>query len=64
MLILIVDRNCIFILSILYMSILVGLYLGAGGTYISNDVGVNSNVLGLQTSILLHRRFLVLYFYS
>ena len=34
MLILIVDRNCIFILSILYISILVGLYLGAGETYI------------------------------
>ena len=31
MLILIVDRNCIFIVSILYISILVGLYFGAGG---------------------------------
>ena len=31
MLILIVDRNCIFILSILYISVLAGLYLGAGG---------------------------------
>ena len=39
MLILIVDRNCIFILSILYISVLAGLYLGAGG--------INSNVLGL-----------------
>ena len=45
MLILIVDRNCIFILSILYISVLAGLYLGAGGTYIWNGVGVNSNVL-------------------
>ena len=47
MLILIVDRNYIFILSILYISVLAGLYLGAAGTYIWNGVGVNSNVLGL-----------------
>ena len=31
MLVLIVDRNCICILSILYISVLAGLYLGAGG---------------------------------
>ena len=58
------DRNCIFILSISYISVLAGLYLGAGGDlYLKYSVGVNSNVrrkkLALQDICdkILHAKF-------